>query len=121
MVDEPSGGGSPGVKRRPGRPPKITDPARSAAAGLGAELRRLRLDRGLTLGQLGRLVGYSWQHLGAIERGTAVPSELVVAACDTAVLANGQLVSMLPAAIREQARVRHQHEAARRQIGRAHV
>jgi tetratricopeptide (TPR) repeat protein len=114
-VDEPSGGESPGGgKRRPGRPPKITDPASSAAAALGAELRQLRIDRGLTLGQLGRLVRYSWQHLGAIERGTAVPSELVVSACDAAVLANGRLVSMLPAVIREQARVRHRHEAARR-------
>jgi tetratricopeptide (TPR) repeat protein/DNA-binding XRE family transcriptional regulator len=114
VVDEPSGGVSPGGgKRRPGRPPKITDPASSVAA-LGAELRRLRIDRGLTLGQLGRLVGYSWQHLGAVERGSAVPSELVVSACDAAVLANGRLVSMLPAAIREQARLRHQHEAARR-------
>ncbi|HEY6423536.1 MAG TPA: helix-turn-helix transcriptional regulator [Pseudonocardiaceae bacterium] len=114
-MDEPSGGESPGGgKRRPGRPPKITDPASSAAAALGAELRRLRIDRGLTLGQLGRLVGYSGQHLGAVERGTAVPSEVVVSACDAAVLANGRLVSMLPAAIREQARVRHQHEAARR-------
>ena len=47
-----------------------------------------------------------------------MPSELVVSACDTAVLANGRLISMLPAAIREQARVRHQHEAARR-AGRA--
>jgi len=114
-VDESSGGQSPGdEKRRPGRPPKITDSARSAAAALGAELRRLRIDRGLTLGQLGRLVGYSWQHLGAVERGTAVPSEVVVSACDAAVSANGRLVSMLPAVIREQARVRHQHEAARR-------
>jgi tetratricopeptide (TPR) repeat protein len=77
-------------------------------------VRRLRIDRGLTLGQLGRLVGYSGQHLGAVERGTGVPSELVVSACDAAVLANGRLVSMLPAVIREQARVRHQHEAARR-------
>ncbi|PZS23737.1 MAG: hypothetical protein DLM61_23605 [Pseudonocardiales bacterium] len=115
MVEEPSGGGSlGGGQRRPGRPPKITDPASSAVAALGAELRRLRIDRGLTLGQLGRLVGYSWQHLGAVERGTAVPSEVVVTACDAAVLANGRLVSMLPTAIREQARVRHQHEAARR-------
>ncbi|MGB6162140.1 MAG: helix-turn-helix transcriptional regulator [Pseudonocardiaceae bacterium] len=114
-MDESSGGGSPGGgKRRPGRPPKVTDPTSSAAAALGAELRRLRIDRGLTLGQLGRLVGYSWQHLGAVERGTAVPSEFLVSACDAAVLANGRLVSMLPAVIREQARVRHQHEAARR-------
>jgi tetratricopeptide (TPR) repeat protein len=43
-----------------------------------------------------------------------VPSEVVVAACDAVVLANGRLMSMLPAVIREQARVRHQHEAARR-------
>ncbi len=109
MVDEPGGG-----KRRPGRPLKITDPGSSAAAALGAELRRLRIDRGLTLGQLGRLVGYAGQHLGAIERGTAVPSEVVISACDAAVWANGRLVAMLPAVIREQARVRHQHEAARR-------
>lgn len=95
-------------------PPVITDPGSSAAAALGAELRRLRIDRGLTLEQLGRLVGYSGQHLGAVERGTAVPSEVVVAACDAAVLANGRLASIFPAVIREQARVRHQHEAARR-------
>lgn len=115
MVDEPSGGGSPGGrKRRPGRPPKITDSPQSAVAALGSQLRRLRIDRGLTLAQLARLVGYSGQHLGAVERGTAVPSEAVVSACDTAILANGRLVAMLPAAIREQARVRHQHESARR-------
>jgi hypothetical protein len=103
-VDDPSGGESRGDgKRWPGRPPKITDPASSAAAALGAELRRLRVDRGLTLGQLGRLVKYSWQHLGAVERGTAVPSEIVVSACDAAVLANGRLVSMLPAVIRARA------------------
>jgi tetratricopeptide (TPR) repeat protein/DNA-binding XRE family transcriptional regulator len=114
-VDEPSSGESlGGRKRRRGRPPKTTDPASSATAALGAELRRLRNDRGLTLGQLGQLVGYSGQHLGAVERGTAVPSEVVVSACDAAVLANGRLVSMFPAVIREQARVRHQHEAARR-------
>jgi Helix-turn-helix domain len=60
VVDEPGGGGSPGGgKRRSGRPPKIIDPASSAVAALGAELRRLRIDRGLTLEQLGRLVGYS--------------------------------------------------------------
>ena len=115
VVQKSSGGESPtGGKRRPGRPAKITDSASSAAAALGAELRRLRIDRGLTLTQLGRLVGYSWQHLGAIKRGSAVPSEVVVVACDAAVLANGRLLSMLPAVIREQARVRHQHEAARR-------
>ncbi|MGH4002261.1 MAG: helix-turn-helix domain-containing protein [Pseudonocardiaceae bacterium] len=77
-------------------------------------MRRLRIDRGLTLGKLGRLVEYSGQHLGAIERGNAVPSEVVVSACDAALLANGRLVAMLPAVIREQARIRHQHEAARR-------
>lgn len=110
VVQESSGGESPtGGKRRPGRPAQVIDSASSAAAALGAELRRLRIDRGLTLAQLGRLVGYSWQHLGAIERGSAVPSEVVVAACDAAVLANGRLLSLLPAVIREQARVRHQH------------
>lgn len=86
-MDEPIGDGSPGGrKRRPGRPPKTTDPGSSAIAALGAQLRRLRIDRGLTLAQLARLVGYSGQHLGAVERGQAVPSEVVVSACDAAVL-----------------------------------
>ncbi|HSV65230.1 MAG TPA: helix-turn-helix domain-containing protein [Mycobacteriales bacterium] len=116
---EPSGAERSSGGKRPGRPPKLTDPTGSAVAALGAELRRLRVDRGLTLAQLGRLVGYSWQHLGAVERGTAVPSETVVLACDAAVLANGRLVAMLSAVIREQARVRHQHEAARRPARRA--
>lgn len=53
------------------------------------------------------------QHLGAVERGTVVPSAVVVSACDAAVLANGWLVSMLLAVIREWAHLRHQHEAAR--------
>ncbi len=115
VVEDPDGGGSSGDgKRRPGRPPKIIDPARSAVAALGAELRRLRIGRGLTLAQRGRLVGYSGQHLVAVERGTTVPSEVVVSACDAAVLANGRSIAMLPAVIREQAQIRHQHEAARR-------
>ncbi|MGH3833893.1 MAG: hypothetical protein ACRDRS_26215, partial [Pseudonocardiaceae bacterium] len=75
-VEAPSGGGSlGGGKRRPGRPPKITDPASSAAAALGAELRRLRIERELTLG----LDDLDWARL---VDATRRPSRLSTAVVD---------------------------------------
>ncbi|MBV9160583.1 MAG: helix-turn-helix transcriptional regulator [Pseudonocardiales bacterium] len=100
--------------RRPGRPVKPQDGSKSALAALSAQLRELRLERALTLQNLAELTDYSWQHLGAIERGQVVPSENVIAACDASLLANGKLITMLAAVVREQAHVRHQNAAARR-------
>ena len=105
----------PGQPRRgPGRPPKPQENPSSALAQLGGLTRRLRGKRGLTLMSLGELTGYSWQHLGAVERGKVVPSEAVVVACERALAAGGQIVALFPAVVREQASHRHGREAARR-------
>ncbi len=97
-----------------GRPVKPQDGSESALAALGAQLRRLRTQRALTLQNLAELTGYSWQHLGAVERGQVVPSENVIVACDSSLLANGTLIAMLGVVIHEQAHIRHQNAAARR-------
>lgn len=99
--------------KRPGRPAKTVDETTSALAKLGARLRRLRQTRELTLIELGELTGYSWQHLGAVERGSVAPSETVVSACDRALAAGGQLIALFPAVVVEQAAQRHEREAAR--------
>ena len=105
----------PGPPRRgPGLPPKPQQNSSSALAQLGGLVRRLRAERGLTLMSLGELTGYSWQHLGAVERGQVVPSEAVVIACERALAAGGQLTALFPAVVREQASHRHTREAARR-------
>jgi len=83
-------------------------------AALGVELRLLRRQRELTLHELAELVGYSHQHLGAVERAQVVPSEAVMAACDRALTGNGRLVTMLAAVIREQAHVRQRNQQTRR-------
>ncbi|MEV0417773.1 helix-turn-helix domain-containing protein [Streptosporangium canum] len=101
-------------KRGRGRPAKALDPGMSLLAALGAKMRELRKGRSLTLMELGELTGYSWQHLGAVERGAVAPSESVIVACDTALGAGGALSRMLPGVIREQAHLRHSSEAARR-------
>ncbi|MGH3388790.1 MAG: helix-turn-helix domain-containing protein [Actinomadura sp.] len=111
---QPSPEPSARPRRRPGRPPKPLADSSSAIAQLGALLRRLRTARGLTLMSLGELTGYSWQHLGAVERGQVVPSEEVIVACERALTAGGHLIARFPAVVREQAHERHGREAARR-------
>lgn len=103
-----------GPKRRPGRPPKPQADSSSALGQLGKLIRELRADRGLTLMALGGLTGYSWQHIGAVERGQVAPSEELVVACERALAAGGRLVASFPAVVREQASLRHEREAARR-------
>lgn len=116
MVKSTDDGGSTAQAggRGPGRPIKPQDGSKSALAALGVQLRQLRLERALTLQNLAELTGYSFQHLGAVERGEVVPSENVVVACDASLMANGKLVTMLAAVVREQTHVRHQKAAARR-------
>jgi tetratricopeptide (TPR) repeat protein len=104
----------PTSTRGVGRPVKPQDGSESSLAALGAQLRRLRMQRALTLQNLAELTGYSWQHLGAAERGQVVPSENLIVACDASLLTNGKLIAMLAVVIREQAHVRHQNAAARR-------
>jgi transcriptional regulator with XRE-family HTH domain len=86
----------------------------SALAALGARLRELRGQRRLTLQRLASEVGYSHQHLGAVERAQVVPSEAVVRACDAALSANGALTTMFPRVVSEQAERRHRNGSARR-------
>ncbi|GAA5175480.1 hypothetical protein GCM10023321_81610 [Pseudonocardia eucalypti] len=83
-------------------------------AALGVRLRTYRNERGWTLHELGRRTGYSAQHLGAVERAAVVPSESMIAACDAALLTNGQLIVMLAAVIREQAHIRSHNLRTRR-------
>ncbi len=106
---------TPTPRRGPGRPPKHQDDTSSALSQLGALIRERRVERGLTLMAVGELTGYSWQHIGAIERGQVAPSEDLITACERALAAGGQLVVMFPAVVREQASVRHRREAARRE------
>lgn len=101
-------------KRGRGRPSKALDPGASLLAAMGARMRELRKGRSMTLLRLGELTGYSWQHLGAVERGSVAPSESVIASCDAALGASGVLMSMLPGVIREQAHLRHSSDMARR-------
>lgn len=69
----------------------------------------------MTLMALGKMTGYSWQHIGAIERGDVAPSEELVTACDLALGAGGRLVAAFPAVVREQVSLRHRRQAARRE------
>ena len=72
MQDQPS---SPsGGAGRLGRPPNPLDPATSRRAELGAEVRRLRAARGLSLDALAKLVHCSSSHLSEVENGKKLPS-----------------------------------------------
>jgi len=101
-------------RRRAGRPPKPQDGSTSALAALGVQLRSLRNERDWTLHALAQHTGYSPQHIGAVERATVVPSEALITACDTALLANGQLINTHAAVIQEQAHTRSHNLLARR-------
>lgn len=99
---------------RRGRRPKPVDPRASSAARLGAEIRRLRVRRGLTLQDVAQDIRFSIAHLSAVERGEAPASEQFVLACDRALDAGGALLELLPAAVYERASQRHRNEARRR-------
>lgn len=60
-------------------------------ADFGATLRRLRLQRGMSLGRLAAVVYYSRSHLSRIEHGLKRPSEALARLCDAALDAGGVL------------------------------
>jgi transcriptional regulator with XRE-family HTH domain len=101
-------------RRSAGRPAKPLDPSASEIALLGYQLRRRRKSRQMTLAVLAERTGYSVQHIGAVERGEAVPSAGLVAACDEVLETGRQLTGLLPAVIREQAARRNERQAQRR-------
>lgn len=100
--------------RRRGRPPKPLDADGSRAARLGVEVRRRREQRGLTQDALAALMGFSPQHVSAVELGQTAVSEQFVQACDDALQADGQLVELLPLVVYERAQARWSNRAARR-------
>jgi transcriptional regulator with XRE-family HTH domain len=104
---------APATPRR-GRLLTPLDPDASHAARLGAELRALRLTRGLTLQALGALAGYASQHISSVERAIAPATRPFIAACDAALEADGALLAFLPAALEERALERDKRTAARR-------
>jgi transcriptional regulator with XRE-family HTH domain len=61
----------------------------------GTELRRRRLDAGLSLADLARLVHYSKSHLSKIENGVKPPSVDLARRCDTALNGAGELAGLV--------------------------
>jgi len=63
----------------------------------GAELRRRRIEAGLSLGELAHLICFSKGHLSKIERGVKAPSHDLAQLCDSALNAGGQLSGLISA------------------------
>ncbi|MEU7636087.1 MULTISPECIES: helix-turn-helix domain-containing protein [unclassified Streptomyces] len=74
----------------------------SANVSFGSSLRLLREERGLSLGDLARLVNYSRSHLSRVETGKKQPAEGLVRLCDEALEAKGSLLALLVRAPRRQ-------------------
>jgi transcriptional regulator with XRE-family HTH domain len=86
----------------PGRPPKpLAADAPPAGARLGAELRRRRLELGLTLAELGARAGYSPQHVSCLELALAGATPTCISALDAALSARGALLELLSPAVAE--------------------
>jgi transcriptional regulator with XRE-family HTH domain/tetratricopeptide (TPR) repeat protein len=102
---------------RLGRPPNPLDPATSRRAELGAEVRRLRAARGLSLDALAKLVGCSSSHLSEVENGRKLPSVGLIQSLDRVLDTAGEdgLVERFWGAVAEQTVERHDRQARRRQ------
>jgi transcriptional regulator with XRE-family HTH domain/tetratricopeptide (TPR) repeat protein len=114
MQDQPS---SPsGGAGRLGRPPNPLDPATSRRAELGAEVRRLRAARGLSLDALAKLVHCSSSHLSEVENGKKLPSVGLIQNLDRVLETAGEdgLVERFWGAVAEQTVERHDRQARRR-------
>jgi transcriptional regulator with XRE-family HTH domain len=114
MQDQPS---SPsGGAGRLGRPPNPLDPATSRRAELGAEVRRLRAARGLSLDALAKLVHCSSSHLSEVENGKKLPSVVLILNLDRVLETAGEdgLVERFWGAVAEQTVERHDRQARRR-------
>ncbi len=121
MQDQvPSVGGGAG---RPGRPPNPLDPAASRRADLGAEVRRLRAARGLSLNALAKLAHCSSSHLSEVENGRKLPSVGLVQNLDRVLETAGEdgLVERFWGAVAEQTVERHDRQARRRQAAERRV
>ncbi|WP_051751716.1 helix-turn-helix domain-containing protein [Streptosporangium amethystogenes] len=63
--------------------PRELDPKAGRNAAFGVELRRLRLEAGLTQEELGNRIGYSTSQVGSVEVGKRAPTEPFIAGCET--------------------------------------
>jgi DNA-binding transcriptional regulator YiaG len=88
-----------------------------AASRLGVELRKLRLELGISQRRLTRLIGLSaHSNLGDYERGRRIPPSDIVAACERLLgVQPGYLQQLRSLALRERARA--QSEAYYREFG----
>ncbi|HTW01966.1 MAG TPA: helix-turn-helix transcriptional regulator [Streptosporangiaceae bacterium] len=68
------------------------DGTASPLAFYGSELRRARMEAGLSQDQLGQRIGYSATMVGKIETGERAPSEDMARRCDEALGTKGLLV-----------------------------
>jgi tetratricopeptide (TPR) repeat protein len=73
-------------------------PARSAAHTLGAELRRLRVEHGLSQTALGELIHHSGALVGKVEKAERFPTAEFCELVDAALRTGGRLARMRPAA-----------------------
>jgi transcriptional regulator with XRE-family HTH domain len=118
QVSSASGGSG-----RPGRPPNPLDPAASRRADLGAEIRRLRAARGLSLDALAKLAHCSPSHLSEVENGRKLPSVGLIQNLDRVLETAGEdgLVGRFWGAVAEQTVERHDRQARRRQAAERRV
>ncbi|QMU75700.1 helix-turn-helix domain-containing protein [Streptacidiphilus sp. PB12-B1b] len=88
------------------------DPAGSARARLGARLRRLRTEHGISQARLGLLIHSSADQVRRVEATERIPSWEFVVACDRALRADGALTSLWPAVAAERERTRTRNNRA---------
>lgn len=74
--------------------PKALRPELSLRHRFGAELRRRRRDRGVSLAGLGKLVHLSGDLLGKVEKAERWPTEVLAQRCDDALAADGVLTML---------------------------
>jgi ribosome-binding protein aMBF1 (putative translation factor) len=80
-----------------GRPARALTPSLSARHRFGAELRRWRLDRGLTHRRLGALLWHSAELVAKVEKGQRWPTHEFAEGCDRVLGTGGALLALWPA------------------------
>lgn len=68
-----------------------------SGTAFGPELRRRRIELGLSQGEFARLVVYSPSYISKLESGRKLPTSAVALTCDGALRADGELAALAPA------------------------
>ncbi|MEU7830537.1 MULTISPECIES: helix-turn-helix transcriptional regulator [unclassified Nonomuraea] len=77
------------------------DPDAGPLAWFGYELRKFRIDKGLTIDQLANRVGFSPSLVGSVERAARNPSKDFTERCEEALGLSGELLARWPSISRE--------------------